>query len=417
MRFDPDRLLRHFFLLISLLAIGSTPGYGASVQELVARVNRLVQAGQLAAAEDAARQLVTEHPSSRDARLTLANVLLWREEYVAAIPMYREILETRPTDREARLGLANALYWSGDYRGARREFLVIDDHPEAARALSEIASASSPGGSLQGFHRSDSQPFRVGYIQAGGYVFSDPLTRWNGEAGTYTFEDAPVNTEAPFARLGVEVGAPALRSTLRASATLLRFGDGETRLMGSAGVDHRIGSSTLALTAARRELFGSELSVLTHPYADSLELRWQRENASLRGETLRYFDDNTGVAVDGWFLVPLRHFSAGASAAWRDTAESRFVATSVYDPYWTPIDLREARLIFTATRRLGRVDAGLHLDGGFAREELNGSYNPWRASVSFAVPLERLTLGLSAERSSTVFYTANEIRATLAARF
>ena len=415
----PTSLPRRRYLALALivLALCSPPVAAASLQELINRAHQHASARRFDAAEVAARQAVREHPGSREARLTLANILLWQEKYRQAAAGYRELLDTSPGHREARLGLANALYWSGDYRAARREYLMIADHPDAARSLGELDAASAPGARADAFYRSDSQPFRTGLAEAGGYMFTDPLTRWNASIGTYTFAEGSVDADAPFATAGVEYGIPAIQSTVRAGAKVMRFPDGETLLLPTAAIARSLGDATLSLTAARRELFGAERSLLTHAYADSLELRWHRSNASVRAEALRYFDDNSGVAADGWFLLPLGPASVGASAAWRDTSESRFITTGVYDPYWTPIDLVEGRLIVAFEKELGTIGARLHLDGGFAREAQNGSYNPWRAGVSLTVPVRRMTIAIDAERASTVFYTANEIRASLAARF
>ena len=405
-------------VLLTLTSLFSTYELrAATLEELLLRFNQRAQASDLDDAERIARQALAEHPSSREAQLALADVLLWQGRYPEAIRGYEAILAHRPGDRDARRGLASALYWWGDYRAARREFLRIADDPEAERALAGIAAAAAPGLTADALYRTDSQPYRVAFAEAEGYAFSDPLTRWSGAVGSYRFDEAPLEGTAPFARIGVETAVPSLRTTLRGSATVLRFLDDETTVLGSFGADYRAGTGTVSITASRRELFGSELSVLTHPWVDSLELRWQREDASVRAETLRFFDDNSGSAVDGWFLVPVGPVSLGASAAWRDTAESRFTTAGVYDPYWTPLDLWEGRLVMTAKRRVGRVDAGLHLDGGIAREQINGTYHPWRASISMFVPVGRVRMGLTAERNSTVFYDANELRASLAANF
>lgn len=404
--------------MVLLLALAAPLfGQGADLPQLLQRFERLAAAKDLAAAEAAARDAVSRFPASRDAKLALSNALLWRGKYGEAQRSFRELLARNANDREARLGLANALYWSGDLRGAEREYGLIREHPEAARALGEIRAGAAPQMRLDTMVRSDAQPLRSTRIEAGGSVFSDPLTRWDGTVGTWRFDSELPSDDASFARLGVETSLPRARLAFRANATLMKFPDGETRPLGLIATDRRIGSSTLSLTASRNALFGSATALDTHAYADSLELKWSRPNASARVESLRFFDDNRGLAADAWLLVPAGPLSVGASLAFRDTDESRFVAAGVYDPYWTPIDLREVRFIATGSRRLGRTTAAFHADGGVADEELNGRFYPWRASLSLDVDLGRSTIRVEAGRQSTVFYTANEFRATLARRF
>jgi tetratricopeptide (TPR) repeat protein len=391
--------------------------HGATLTELLAQFHQHAAAGELARAEAVAREAVAEYPGSRDARFALASSLLWQKKYGEAQRKYRELLAADASDREARLGLANALYWSGDFAAAEREYLRLPEHPDAARSLSEIRLASSPGIQLRSFYRSDDQPFRVGFADVTGYMFSRPDLKWEGGIGTYRLDDESREASAPFAHAGLELALPRVRTRLRTSAMLLRFPDEDTGVLGFIATDHRLTSSTLSLTASRGERFGSSAAISTHVYADSLELKWHRPNASVRAETLRYFDGNEGLAADAWVLLPAGPLSAGASVAFRDTRDSRFTLAGIYDPYWTPIDLREARLIVAGSRPIGQITARFHLDGGVAKEELNGTFHPWRAAISTSIPLSRLTLTLEAERLSTVFYSANEIRASLAGRF
>jgi hypothetical protein len=399
-----------------LLFVAAPLLHGATLTDLLARFQEHAAAGRLTHAEAVAREAVAQFPDSRDAHLALASSLLWQKKYSEAQRRYRELLAADASDREARLGLANALYWSGDFTAAEREYLRLPDHPEAARALSEIRLASSPGMQLRSFYSSDDQPFRVAFADVTGYTFSRPDMKWVGGIGTYRLDDRNAEVNTPFAHAGLELGLPRIRTSLRTSAMLLRFPDEDTGVLGFVAADHRLTSSTLSLTASRRERFGSAAAIDSHVYADSLELKWHRPNASVRAETLRYFDGNEGVAADAWVLLPAGPVSAGASVAFRDTRESRFTPGGVYDPYWTPIDLREARLIIAGSRQIGQITARVHFDGGLAREELNGTFHPWRAALSTSIPLSRLTLTLEAERLSTVFYTANEIRASLAGR-
>jgi hypothetical protein len=85
-----------------------------------------------------------------------------------------------------------------------------------------------------------------------------------------------------------------------------------------------------------------------------------------------------------------------------------------YDPYWTPVGEREGRAIAATTWK----HLTLHLDAGVAYDRLTGTFHPWRAAASTAFPLwNGAMLNVSAERSRTAFYTANEIHASVAGRF
>jgi hypothetical protein len=164
----------------------------------------------------------------------------------------------------------------------------------------------------------------------------------------------------------------------------------------------------LTLSAAREPLLRTLAALRTHPTADVVSLRWGNDRYAIHAESLRYFDRNRGSDADAFFLQPFGAIALGASAAWRDTRESRF-ASGIYDPYYTPEQQREARAIAAfATHGLG-----IHLDAGFGHDAIAGSFHPWRAAVSFT----RSRFTLAAEHSSTAFYQSNEIRASVTGRF
>ncbi|MFL6244494.1 MAG: hypothetical protein ACJ74H_00590, partial [Thermoanaerobaculia bacterium] len=144
----------------------------------------------------------------------------------------------------------------------------------------------------------------------------------------------------------------------------------------------------------------------------------------------------------------------GASAAARDTDESRFRLTAVsstrdagffryqyrgeYDPYWTPDNLLEARLVLALERRTSRGGVKLHADGGFARDRgrafgpdagpdpfpaspftftFDRTYHPWRAGLAAdftLAPQWRIEAGV--ERGVTVDYRSTSVHASLVRR-
>jgi hypothetical protein len=76
------------------------------------------------------------------------------------------------------------------------------------------------------------------------------------------------------------------------------------------------------------------------------------------------------------------------------------------------------RVVVGSTFHRASASADVHVDAGAGREAVVGRFYPWRAAVNVSIPLHgRAMLSLAAERSSSAFYTANEIRASVAGRF
>jgi len=198
----------------------------------------------------------------------------------------------------------------------------------------------------------------------------------------------------------------------------------------------------------------------TYPFVNAGTLRWQHSEpwlASIGIERDRFTDHNSASAADAYILWPVtRMISLGASAMTRDTEESRFIIESItatrdpsgqffhytyrgaYDPYWTPHDLVEGRLIVAIQRQISTATVRLQADGGYARDRavafwpesdrtpfpsqigqslFNRSYNPWRVRLTTTMPISHgFTLDAGYEYSATAFYRANTFHAALARR-
>ncbi|HEX9986131.1 MAG TPA: tetratricopeptide repeat protein [Thermoanaerobaculia bacterium] len=426
-------------VLIAVLAGASA--YAAeppALRQLLEQIDALAARQDWPAAEAAAQAAVTRYPQSRDARLRLAQVALWSGDYAKAGPMFGRLVEQNPGDVEARLGQAQAAYWSGDYRQALRHFEAVlrlrPDDPDATRAVREIRSAARPGYTAGAGGISDDQPYRATSSGASVYFFSDPLTRWElGAAATRLHAgDASAHAQELFA--GGETVLPRAGFRLGGRLRAMQFPDSRRELLPMLSLERRAGRSRVTLLIERRELLRASTALRSHPFADVAAVRWSGDGVratrfAVGAESLRYFDGNRGASADGYILAPFRRFSLGASAAWRDTRASRFHPESgEYDPYWTPHDLREVRAIAAASFRRPRATVDVHLDGGIARDRVvyfgpesasfSRTFHPWRASLAVGAPLNgQTTFHVSAERVSTVFYTANEIRASVAGRF
>jgi hypothetical protein len=352
------------------------------------RVTELAQKNDLAGAERVALEAVHRAPQSRDAQLALARVYLWEGRYREAEKLFAALVARNPKDNDAR------------------------------RGLEEIRAQSRPGYVVDGGFIDDDQPARSFMPAATVYGFFDPLTKWTlsgsalrmhtdvGDGDSKSLGDG----DSESLRGGLSAVFPRLKTTVAGGLGWTRFPDGTSRIMPDAGITR----GPLALSFDRRPLLRSAPAVHSHPFADVTTLRWTpNANAAFSASHLRYFDRNSGNSVDGYWLVPVGAFLAGASAAYRDTKESRFV-NGVYDPYWTPIGEREGRAVAATTWK--RIT--LHADAGVAYDRLTGTFHPWRVTASTSFPLSNgATVSLSAERSRTAFYTANEIHASVAGRF
>ena len=350
-----------------------------------------------------------------DAHAT-AQALLWAKRYDEAKRAYAALLARDARDANARKGLATAEYWSGDYRGALSDFerlLALRDDADARKAVRDIRATMRPVIDAQTAYVSDEQPFHRARIDARYTFFSDPLTTWTAIAGSYRGD-----VDAPFAGAGGEsvVG----RYRFGASLRLIRFGDDVARALGGASVARPLARGTLRLDLDRHELLDTLAAAATHATATTISMSWQSAQSAAAIHRTMYFDRNSGVGADAWHLVPIsENVQVGASVAYGDTDESRFVAGR-YQPYWTPQQLVETRAIVAASRPLGRATLHLHVDGGVAHDELLGygrTFHPWRLAADVTAPLARgYSVTASAERQSTVFYRANSFRIGISGR-
>ncbi|GAC1430657.1 MAG: hypothetical protein NVSMB68_02930 [Thermoanaerobaculia bacterium] len=408
-------------------------------------------------------------PSSHDARLGLARVRLWQGRYGEARRMFLQLAGKSRHDVDAAEGAATAAYWSGDYRTARREFQKIaEDHPgreTVRRSLSELRTASAATEIFETSVVDDDQPFRAAQSFARVSIFTDPLTRWDGSAGGYLLNSPAGGRHAtPFAVLRNETVLPSIRLTITPSLGAIRTPDGKTHATGGAATRFRLAPhDSISLSLARRELLSNATRL--YPLVDVTALRWEHAQpwlASIGVERDRFSDHNSARAADAYALLPFLTtggwtLSGGASVLSRTTRESRFYVNGItatrdpsgsffhysyrggYDPYWTPFDLREARMILAVDRKTStgltmRVqgDAGRAHDRAvtfwpeagrtpfppkvgqsmFAR-----TYSPWRIRFTSSVPLGRgITLDAGYEHGVTVFYRANTFHAALARR-
>jgi tetratricopeptide (TPR) repeat protein len=401
------------------------------------------------------RRLLADDPQSQEVRLGLARVVMWQGRYAEAIDLFEEL-----PGIEALEGKATAEYWSGDLRSAARDFrrvLALDPNREFARtSLRDIEATARPSQRISVDSVHDDQPLDGIRAEAGCTFFSDPLTRWSVIGGTYQLDAGRIGeTSGQYVAVENETRAGAF--TFGGSLGIFEFPDGVRRPIGSVSVRHR----QLTLRVDRREEIASATSLRTHAALTTATLRWSHEGNWIGAAEIsrrRYFDDNHGHAAIAYGVVPIRKGGwtlwAGASAAARDTEESRFRQTAVsstldqgffryqyrgeYDPYWTPDNLLEGRVVLALERRASRGGVKLHADGGYARDRgrafgpdagpgpfpastftftFDRAYHPWRAGIAadFALaPHWRIEAGI--ERGVTVDYRSTTVHAALVRR-
>ncbi len=409
-------------VVLLLLCAVTSAARAATLDDDLRAAQQLAWQKRFAEAEALYRRVVERSPESRAAVLGLAQVLLWEERYRDAAELYRRLLRNTPADADARKGLATAEYWSGDFRAAQRDFAALPDDAGARKALADIRAAMAPVVASDNAFMTDDQPLHRTTAQLSATVFSDPLTKWTGTAGTYLMS---ADASAPFASIAGDTFLPTPRLRARATLRVLRFPDGTTRPLGGMRIAREWRHSSIAAEIDRHEILYTVTALTSHPYETTVSATWTRESERAQSaaavRVIDYFDDNRGRSADAYHLVNFaRRFSAGASASYRDTSEMRFDGR--YDPYWTPRDLVDVRGVLAARMDAGPAKVSLHADGGWARdrEPLFGTprtFHPWRVSADAAVPLRgSFTVTLGVERQSTVFYRATAFRAGFSGR-
>jgi hypothetical protein len=448
------RNMPRLLLALATTLLLTTAAFAADVRDLRA-AEQLAWDKRFSEAEAEYRRILESDPRSNEARLGLARVVMWQGRYSEAIAMFAELEGV-----DALEGRATAEYWSGDLRSAARNFrrvLALDANREFARtSLREIEATARPSERVTVDAMQDDQPLDTVRAEIASTFFSDPLTRWSVIAGTYQLDAGRIgDASGEYAAIENETRFGAL--TVGGSAGIFTFPDGVRRPLGSLMVRHR----SLTLRVDRREEIASATSLRTHAASTTATLRWSHDGnwiGAAEASHRRYFDGNRGNAVIAYAVAPL-HFDewtlwGGASAAMRDTEESRFRMTAVsstldagffryqyrgeYDPYWTPDNLLDGRVVAAIERRLSRGSVKLHADGGYARDrgrafgpdagpgpfpaatfafDFDRTYRPWRAGIAADLTFAthwRIEAGV--ERSVTVDYRSTSVHASLVRR-
>lgn len=440
--------------LVTILLLLASASFAADDANL-RTAERLAWEKRFTESEALYRRILAGEPASQAARLGLARVVMWQGKYREAIALFDELEGV-----EALEGKATAEYWSGDLRRAARDFrrvLAKAPNREPSRtSLRDIESTARPSQRVTIDGRHDDQPLDAVRAEVTSTFFSDPLTRWAVVGGTYRL-DAGRNGETTGQSIEVENETRVGRFTFGGSLGMFAFPDGVRRPIGSVSVQHR----SLTFRVDRRQEIASATSVRTHGSATTATLRWSHDRDWIGAAELsqrRYFDGNRGRAAVAYAVVPLHRGDwtlwGGGSAAARDTDESRFRMTAVsstldegffryqyrgeYDPYWSPDDLLEARVVVALERRSSRGAVKFHADAGYARDRgrafgpnagpgpfpaptftfaFDRTHRPWRAGITADVTLAPdWRIEARIERASTVDYRSTTVHAALVRR-
>ena len=427
-----------------------------------ARADDLARAEQLAwnkrfSESEALYRAILSRASSRRAELGLARVILWSGRYAEAIQRFDALIRANPKDVDALEGRAQAAYWSGDHRSAARDFrrvLALDSgRGDSRKSLAEILATMRPSQSVAFGGTRDDQPLDVNRGEIAATFFSDPVTRWTigsgavhldaGRRGTETAEYVRVEGDTRWRGMGWSGSVGAINGGFIGHLAATR--------------------GSLTLRVERREELASATAIDDEAFSTSTTLRWSRERegliAAAEVSDKRYSDDNAGRALIAYAVTPVMKRKgwtiwAGASGAARDTDESRFGMTAVssafdsgffrysyrgeYDPYWTPDNLLEGRVVFAAEREVPRGRVKVHADGGYARDRgrafgpdvgsgpfppqvftfaFDRDYQPWRIGATAGLVIaESLRLDIGVEHSVTVDYRSTSFHAALVRR-
>jgi hypothetical protein len=437
--------------------------------DLLHRAEQLAWGREFAAAETLYREALRRSPDSREALLGLARVILWEGHHREARRLFKQLATRSPMDVEAAEGAATAAYWQGDYRTAAREFgAIAATHPQRRlprKSLSELEGASRGDVRVLMEGIDDDQPYRAWRGSVTVSSFSDPLTRWDVTAGGYRLDNPTrgITRTEPFVLAANETVLPWQRLTITTTAGALRFPDGSTRPIGGLTIARKLASNaSISITGEHRELLTNSTSVMTHPAVTRIVAAWSRYApqswlAGIEAGHNRYYDHNNGGYAQAYGLWPVvkgerTTLWLGASAAMRDTSETRFELDTIsstrspagvflysyrgsYRAYWTPRNFREGRAIATVAHAIGKGELKLQAERGVARDEerafgpssgseplpsrilaidFERTFHPYRLSAGLSMPLSTaFRLECAVERNVTAFYAANVFRASL----
>lgn len=142
-------------MLLSLLLTGLLTIQAPAVPTH-AEASELARVGNHAAALDAFRRIVAEHPGDHQARLWIARLHVWMGHPDLAEAVYRNVLFERPSSLEAMVGLASTLAARGETREAlallERAEQIAPENPDVLEAMGRVHGKAGHADRAIGYH-------------------------------------------------------------------------------------------------------------------------------------------------------------------------------------------------------------------------------------------------------------------------
>ena len=410
--------------------------------------------------------------AQKDDPIAEARRLQGAGQYAAAAAALTPYLAQHPDDAGTHWYRAQLLYWSGSRTAARNEYelalLYTPPQDAAADSLKRyIADLSNGWVSINAAGASDDQPLRsvIGSAQAGRYFTSNTALFVDIARSRYT--TGPGAAAGPTETGDADVTAAQLGMRTKIAALSLggaAGGEQMSRAAVSNGASPAGRSSTWLATANAWAMLGmprafditiaaarsayhhtlssmdsairmnvveagiertpteAQLAGATHSISGRFKAVAGR--AALRRESFN--DDNSIGITYGWILLPIvGGLRAGYAADFRDAVDSRWDG-AVFDPYYTPENVRVHSVIADWGWRDFR--RAIHVSGaaGVSARELapfllnpsgkqfgyrERSFTPWSVSASGTLRTTwRSSITAQVKHSRTAFYDATTMQ-------
>ena len=402
------------------------------------------------------------HANDADLRVEFARFLVDLGETTRARSLLVPLVDTGPrilpaTHRAMTL-LGTLDYWRGDFAGARRRFIetlrLDSTDADARRQLREIelASASWVRVGASGWH--DDQPLDRGALELEGGWFASPVTPLSVRVGSIRFslDRASETVSRAEATLATFLAGPRLDLSVGGGVLNRTFGEASD-WTGHASLGFRLPRNVvLEGRFERAPYLNTTASLGTTVMTQTVDgtLRWRAPSGWMGDATARreaFEDDNAITTGYAWVLAPLLRRASGqlqlgygfsAQAAKhsrfipreedlnRPPGQPRTSVRGIYDPYYTPRNLRVHSALVSAAARpspswslTGNGSYGFHVrdeapvlvvvprppNADIVRAYYARDFTPWNVRAALeGSATESVRLALTAEHGQAAYY-------------
>ena len=359
--------------------------------------------------------VLRRNPSNREAKLALAQVYGYREEYRLSDPIYRELLASDPNDEAAALGLVHNLVLEGKHDEARLQLkTALDRHPDSLLLLEyNDYLVSSPRAS------EETRTANYGRVQSGESYFSDSSgnhSLYSSQAMNYQItsslssrthvdETALWKTASPY--INVISGSEEVRWRLnkylavRASGGAVRFADSTSNPVYSGELDlyplkGLLVSGGYSQFPVLPTFDAASLDLLSTGWHERVDYRTRNFSLNVNGFLSRYSDGNRAEREYGetmrWFGIG--RVSLGGGYAFRHIHFQQDVDHGYFSPgqYWSHLGVGGVRFNigkFYHGEYLGylgaeRIDAGAFTNAGEFLLRNQFYYRRWNFEANYS---------------------------------